>query len=242
MNFLVIIFVAVIAVKQLPSQSTISKENKDSKSIVVNTTSKKNTIKEIIKPKLQKQKVVQKIVKPKVQKQEIVQKIVKPKVQKQEIVQKIVKPKVQKQEIVQKIVKPEPQKQEKINTEVAKPNGLIEKVENDFFVYYLIGAILATIVGGYIYFRARRKTTLKEILISKEFNQAEQDFKPEPQAERSSSIEQTTQAEQAQTQQVTEEEKIATEELKPDSQPEESTTDEAKSNSQPGDEDEKNKS
>ena len=69
MNFLVIIFVAVIAVKQLPSQSTISKENKDSKSIVVNTTSKKNTIKEIIKPKLQKQKVVQKIVKPKVQKQ-----------------------------------------------------------------------------------------------------------------------------------------------------------------------------
>ena len=214
MNFLVIIFVAVIAVKQLPSQSTISKENKDSKSIVVNTTSKKNTIKEIIKPKLQKQKVVQ----------------------------KIVKPKVQKQEIVQKIVKPEPQKQEKINTEVAKPNGLIEKVENDFFVYYLIGAILATIVGGYIYFRARRKITLKEILISKEFNQAEQDFKPEPQAERSSSIEQTTQAEQAQTQQVTEEEKIATEELKPDSQPEESTTDEAKFNSQPGDEDEKNKS
>ena len=228
MNFLVIIFVAVIAVKQLPSQSTISKENKDSKSIVVNTTSKKNTIKEIIKPKLQKQKVVQKIVKPKVQKQEIVQ--------------NIVKPKVQKQEIVQKIVKPEPQKQEKINTEVAKPNGLIEKVENDFFVYYLIGAILATIVGGYIYFRARRKITLKEILISKEFNQAEQDFKPEPQAERSSSIEQTTQAEQAQTQQVTEEEKIATEELKPDSQPEESTTDEAKFNSQPGDEDEKNKS
>ena len=228
MNFLVIIFVAVIAVKQLPSQSTISKENKDSKSIVVNTTSKKNTIKEIIKPKLQKQKVVQKIVKPKVQKQEIVQ--------------NIVKPKVQKQEIVQKIVKPEPQKQEKINTEVAKPNGLIEKVENDFFVYYLIGAILATIVGGYIYFRARRKITLKEILISKEFNQAEQDFKPEPQAERSSSIEQTTQAEQAQTQQVTEEEKIATEELKPDSQLEESTTDEAKSNSQPGDEDEKNKS
>ena len=214
MNFLVIIFVAVIAVKQLPSQSTISKENKNSKSIVVNTTSKKNTIEEIIKPKLQKQKVVQ----------------------------KIVKPKVQKQEIVQKIVKPEPQKQEKINTEVAKPNGLIEKVENDFFVYYLIGAILATIVGGYIYFRARRKITLKEILISKEFNQAEQDFKPEPQAERSSSIEQTTQAEQAQTQQVTEEEKIATEELKPDSQPEESTTDEAKSNSQPGDEDEKNKS
>jgi len=214
MNFLVIIFVAVIAVKQLPSQSTISKENKNSKSIVVNTTSKKNTIEEIIKPKLQKQKVVQ----------------------------KIVKPKVQKQEIVQKIVKPEPQKQEKINTEVAKPNGLIEKVENDFFVYYLIGAILATIVGGYIYFRARRKITLKEILISKEFNQAEQDFKPEPQAERSSSIEQTTQAEQAQTQQVTEEEKIATEELKPDSQPEESTTDEAKSNFQPGDEDEKNKS
>ena len=214
MNFLVIIFVAVIAVKQLPSQSTINKENKDSKSIVVNTTSKKNIIKEIIKPKLQKQKVVQ----------------------------KIVKPKVQKQEIVQNIVKPEPQKQEKINTEVAKPNGLIEKVENDFFVYYLIGAILATIVGGYIYFRARRKITLKEILISKEFNQAEQDFKPEPQAERSSSIEQTTQAEQAQTQQVTEEEKIATEELKPDSQPEESTTDEAKSNSQPGDEDEKNKS
>jgi len=214
MNFLVIIFVAVIAVKQLPSQSTISKENKNSKSIVVNTTSKKNTIEEIIKPKLQKQKVVQ----------------------------KIVKPKVQKQEIVQKIVKPELQKQEKINTEVAKPNGLIEKVENDFFVYYLIGAILATIVGGYIYFRARRKITLKEILISKEFNQAEQDFKPEPQAERSSSIEQTTQAEQAQTQQVTEEEKIATEELKPDSQPEESTTDEAKSNFQPGDEDEKNKS
>ena len=85
------------------------------------------------------------------QKQEIVQNIVKPKVQKQEIVQKIVKPKVQKQEIVQKIVKPEPQKQEKINTEVAKPNGLIEKVENDFFVYYLIGRNIKNVTSANLF-------------------------------------------------------------------------------------------
>ena len=79
---------------------------------------------------------------------------------------------------------------------------------NYFSQYYLIGLILAAI--AYIYFRTRKKITLKEILNREEFKQEQ----PEPTVEELKSeppVEQSN-----------------TEELKPDSQLSESSDEEEK--------------
>ena len=89
-------------------------------------------------------------------------------------IEQAVKPEPPKQVVVQKEVKPEPPKQEKIIQETAKSTSLFEKAVNFFSQYYLIGLILAAI--AYVYFRTRKKITLREILNKEE-------FKPEPSAE-----------------------------------------------------------
>jgi hypothetical protein len=222
MNFLIILIVAAIAIKQLPNESIVSKKNEELKSIAVNSVSKKKIIEPTFKPEPPKQEVVQKEVKPEPPKQEIVQKEVKPEPPKQEIVQKEVKPEPPKQEIVQKEVKPEPPKQEKINQETVKSNSLIEKAVNYFSQYYLIGLILAAI--AYIYFRTRKKITLKEILNREEFKQEQpestvEELKSEP------AVEQSTTEEFKPEPPV---EQSNTEELKPDSQLPESSDEEEK--------------
>ena len=222
MNFLIILIVAAIAIKQLPNESIVSKKNEELKSIAVNSVSKKKIIEPTFKPEPPKQEVVQKEVKPEPPKQEVVQKEVKPEPPKQEIVQKEVKPEPPKQEIVQKEVKPEPPKQEKINQETVKSNSLIEKAVNYFSQYYLIGLILAAI--AYIYFRTRKKITLKEILNREEFKQEQpestvEELKSEP------AVEQSTTEEFKPEPPV---EQPNTEELKPDSQLPESSDEEEK--------------
>jgi hypothetical protein len=194
MNFLIILIVAAIAIKQLPNESIVSKKNEELKSIAVNSVSKKKIIEPTFKPEPPKQ----------------------------EIVQKEVKPEPPKQEIVQKEVKPEPPKQEKINQETVKSNSLIEKAVNYFSQYYLIGLILAAI--AYIYFRTRKKITLKEILNREEFKQEQpestvEELKSEP------AVEQSTTEEFKPEPPV---EQSNTEELKPDSQLPESSDEEEK--------------
>ncbi len=208
MNFLIILIVAAIAIKQLPNESIVSKKNEELKSIAVNSVSKK--------------KIIEPTFKPEPPKQEVVQKEVKPEPPKQEIVQKEVKPEPPKQEIVQKEVKPEPPKQEKINQEIVKSNSLIEKAVNYFSQYYLIGLILAAI--AYIYFRTRKKITLKEILNREEFKQEQ----PESTVEELKSV---PAVEQSTTEEFKPEppvEQPNTEELKPDSQLPESSDEEEK--------------
>ena len=208
MNFLIILIVAAIAIKQLPNESIVSKKNEELKSIAVNSVSKK--------------KIIEPTFKPEPPKQEVVQKEVKPEPPKQEIVQKEVKPEPPKQEIVQKEVKPEPPKQEKINQETVKSNSLIEKAVNYFSQYYLIGLILAAI--AYIYFRTRKKITLKEILNREEFKQEQ----PESTVEELKSV---PAVEQSTTEEFKPEppvEQSNTEELKPDSQLPESSDEEEK--------------
>ena len=194
MNFLIILIVAAIAIKQLPNESIVSKKNEELKSIAVNSVSKKKIIEPTFKPEPPKQ----------------------------EVVQKEVKPEPPKQEIVQKEVKPEPPKQEKINQEIVKSNSLIEKAVNYFSQYYLIGLILAAI--AYIYFRTRKKITLKEILNREEFKQEQpestvEELKSEP------AVEQSTTEEFKPEPPV---EQPNTEELKPDSQLPESSDEEEK--------------
>ena len=194
MNFLVILIVAAIAIKQLPNESIVSKKNEELKSIAVNSVSKKKIIEPTFKPEPPKQ----------------------------EVVQKEVKPEPPKQEIVQKEVKPEPPKQEKINQETVKSNSLIEKAVNYFSQYYLIGLILAAI--AYIYFRTRKKITLKEILNREEFKQEQ----PESTVEELKSV---PVVEQSTTEEFKPEppvEQPNTEELKPDSQLPESSDKEEK--------------
>ena len=115
-------------------------------------------------------------------------------------IEQAVKPEPPKQVVVQKEVKPEPLKQEKIIQETAKSTSLFEKAVNFFSQYYLIGLILAAI--AYVYFRTRKKITLREILNKEE-------FKPEPSVE-----------------------PITTEEFKPEPSAEPTTTEEVKSDSQ----------
>ena len=89
-------------------------------------------------------------------------------------IEQAVKPEPPKQVVVQKEVKSEPVKQEKIIQKNAKSTSLFEKAVNFFSQYYLIGLILAAI--AYVYFRTRKKITLREILNKEE-------FKPEPSVE-----------------------------------------------------------
>ena len=103
-------------------------------------------------------------------------------------IEQAVKPEPPKQVVVQKEVKPEPPKQEKIIQETAKSTSLFEKAVNFFSQYYLIGLILAAI--AYVYFRTRKKITLREILNKEEFKPEPsvkptitEEFKPEPSAE-----------------------------------------------------------
>jgi len=152
MNFIFIFIVGIIAVQQLPNKSTQIAENKELKLIEANPISEKK-IEQIVK-----------LVPPK---QEVVQKEFKPVPPKQEVVQKEFKPVPPKQEVVQKEAKPVPLKQEVINQETVKSISLIEKAVSYFSQYYLIGLVLAAI--AYIYFRTRKKITLKEILNKEEF-------------------------------------------------------------------------
>ena len=82
-------------------------------------------------------------------------------------IEQIVKLVPPKQEVVQKEAKPVPPKQEVVNQENAKSKSLIEKAVSYFSQYYLIGLVLAAV--AYIYFRTRKKITLKEILNKEEF-------------------------------------------------------------------------
>ena len=104
---------------------------------------------------------------------------------KQEVVQKESKPVPPKQEVVQKESKPVPPKQEVINQETVKSISSIEKAVSYFSQYYLIGLVLAAV--AYIYFRTRKKITLKEILNKEEFKSepsveptTAEEFKSEP--------------------------------------------------------------
>ena len=115
-------------------------------------------------------------------------------------IEQAVKLETPKQVVVQKEVKSEPVKQENIIQETAKSTSLFEKAVNFFSQYYLIGLILAAI--AYVYFRTRKKITLREILNKEE-------FKPEPSVE-----------------------PITTEEFKPKPSAEPTTTEEVKSDSQ----------
>ena len=186
MNFFVFFLVAVFAVNQLPDQSKVSNKTEVAKPIVASATSEKKTIEQAVKLETPKQVVVQ----------------------------KEVKSEPPKQVVVQKEVKSEPVKQEKIIQVNAKSTSLFEKAVNFFSQYYLIGLILAAI--AYVYFRTRKKITLREILNKEEFKlepSAEpttaEEFKPEP------LVEATT-----------------TEEFKPEPLVEATTTEEIKSDSQ----------
>ncbi|MDB9712046.1 hypothetical protein OAA42_02980, partial [Pelagibacteraceae bacterium] len=117
-------------------------------------------------------------------------------------------------------------KQEKINQSTINSDSLIEKAVNYFSQYYLIGLILAAI--AYIYFRTRKKITLKEILARKEFNEKQQEqiteeIKPEP------SVEPTTTEEFKPEPSA---EPTITEEFKPEPSAEPTTAEEVKSDSQ----------
>ena len=103
-------------------------------------------------------------------------------------IEQAVKPEPPKQVVVQKEVKPEPPKQEKIIQKNAKSTSLFEKAVNFFSQYYLIGLILAAI--AYVYFRTRKKITLREILNKEKFKPEPsvkptitEEFKPEPSVE-----------------------------------------------------------
>ena len=103
-------------------------------------------------------------------------------------IEQAVKLETPKQVVVQKEVKSEPVKQEKIIQETAKSTSLFEKAVNFFSQYYLIGLILAAI--AYVYFRTRKKITLREILNKEKFKPEPsvkptitEEFKPEPSAE-----------------------------------------------------------
>ena len=100
-------------------------------------------------------------------------------------IEQAVKLETPKQVVVQKEVKSEPVKQEKIIQVNAKSTSLFEKAVNFFSQYYLIGLILAAI--AYVYFRTRKKITLREILNKEEFKlepsvepTTTEEFKPEP--------------------------------------------------------------
>jgi len=60
MNFLIILIVAAIAIKQLPNESIVSKKNEELKSIAVNSVSKKKIIEPTFKPRTTQTRVVQK--------------------------------------------------------------------------------------------------------------------------------------------------------------------------------------
>ena len=100
-------------------------------------------------------------------------------------IEQIVKLVPPKQEVVQKESKPVPPKQEVINQETVKSISSIEKAVSYFSQYYLIGLVLAAV--AYIYFRTRKKITLKEILNKEEFKSepsveptTAEEFKSEP--------------------------------------------------------------
>ena len=103
-------------------------------------------------------------------------------------IEQIVKLVPPKQEVVQKESKPVPPKQEVINQETVKSISSIEKAVSYFSQYYLIGLVLAAV--AYVYFRTRKKITLKEILNKEEFKSepsvkptTAEEFKSEPSVE-----------------------------------------------------------
>ena len=139
-------------------------------------------------------------------------------------IEQIVKLVSPKQEVVQKESKPVPPKQEVINQETVKSISSIEKAVSYFSQYYLIGLVLAAV--AYVYFRTRKKITLKEILNKEEFKSepsakptTAEEFKSEP------SVEPTTAEEFKSEPSV---EPTITEEVKSDSQSPESSDEKEK--------------
>ena len=111
-----------------------------------------------------------------------------------------------------------------INQETVKSISSIEKAVSYFSQYYLIGLVLAAV--AYVYFRTRKKITLKEILNKEEFKSepsakptTAEEFKSEP------SVEPTTAEEFKSEPSV---EPTITEEVKSDSQSPESSDEEEK--------------
>jgi hypothetical protein len=191
MEFIVIMIVAVVTANSISDGSSTIQESKELKKI-----------EQVVKPEAAKQEIARQ----EASKQEAVRK----EAAKQEIERKeAAKQEIAKQEVArQEAAKQEIAKQEKINQSTINSDSLIEKAVNYFSQYYLIGLILAAI--AYIYFRTRKKITLKEILARKEFNEKQQEqiteeIKPEPSAE-----------------------PTTTEEVKPDSQSPESSEEEEK--------------
>ena len=191
MEFIVIMIVAVVTANSISDGSSTIQESKELKKI-----------EQVVKPEAAKQEIARQ----EASKQEAARK----EAAKQEVArQEAAKQEIAKQEVArQEAAKQEIAKQEKINQSTINSDSLIEKAVNYFSQYYLIGLILAAI--AYIYFRTRKKITLKEILARKEFNEKQQEqiteeIKPEPSAE-----------------------PTTTEEVKPDSQSPESSEEEEK--------------
>ena len=164
MEFIVIMIVAVVTANSISDGSSTIQESKELKNI-----------EQVVKPEASKQEIAR-------------QEASKQEASKQEAARKeAAKQEIAKQEVArQEAAKQEIAKQEKINQSTINSESLIEKAVNYFSQYYLIGLILAAI--AYIYFRTRKKITLKEILARNEFNEKQQEqiteeIKPEPSVE-----------------------------------------------------------
>jgi len=179
MEFIVIMIVAVVTANSISDGSSTIQESKELKNI-----------EQVVKPEASKQEIArqeafkQEAATKEAAKQEIArQEASKQEASKQEAARK----EAAKQEVArQEAAKQEIAKQEKINQSTINSESLIEKAVNYFSQYYLIGLILAAI--AYIYFRTRKKITLKEILARNEFNEKQQEqiteeIKPEPSVE-----------------------------------------------------------
>ena len=179
MEFIVIMIVAVVTANSISDGSSTIQESKELKNI-----------EQVVKPEASKQEIArqeafkQEAATKEAAKQEIArQEASKQEASKQEAARK----EAAKQEVArQEAAKQEIAKQEKINQSTINSESLIEKAVNYFSQYYLIGLILAAI--AYIYFRTRKKITLKEILARKELNEKQQEqiteeIKPEPSVE-----------------------------------------------------------
>ena len=179
MEFIVIMIVAVVTANSISDGSSTIQESKELKNI-----------EQVVKPEVSKQEIArQEASKQEVARKEAAkQEIARQEASKQEAARKeAAKQEIAKQEVArQEAAKQEIAKQEKINQSTINSDSLIEKAVNYFSQYYLIGLILAAI--AYIYFRTRKKITLKEILARNEFNEKQQEqiteeIKPEPSVE-----------------------------------------------------------
>ena len=184
MEFIVIMIVAVVTANSISDGSSTIQESKELKNI-----------EQVVKPEVSKQEIArqeaskQEVARKEASKQEVARKEAakQEKVRQEASKQEAARKEAAKQEVArQEAAKQEIAKQEKINQSTINSESLIEKAVNYFSQYYLIGLILAAI--AYIYFRTRKKITLKEILARNEFNEKQQEqiteeIKPEPSVE-----------------------------------------------------------